>query len=136
MSKIFHAYLHFGGRRGLAVACWTQSRGSRVRHWSGASFIKFHLISPGSPCPNSAFIVKKSGLKHGHFISFHLPSLCVRYHEYRLQKLLYCWYASLWQAYYWVLVCRLRVRLQVTLCYCKELRQQCYFFHLRNGQMK
>ena len=30
-------------RRGLAVACWTQSRRSRVRYCSGASFIKISL---------------------------------------------------------------------------------------------
>ena len=29
-----------GGRRGLAVSRWTQSRRSRVRYCSGASFIK------------------------------------------------------------------------------------------------
>ena len=30
-----------GGRRGLAVAHWTQSQGSRDRYCSGESFIKF-----------------------------------------------------------------------------------------------
>ena len=33
---------------------------------------KFHLISPGCPRPNSAFIVQKSGLKHRHLWVYHM----------------------------------------------------------------
>ena len=67
--------LSLRGCRGLAVAHWTQSRMSWVQYCSGASFIKFNLISPSCPRPNSAFIVQKSGLKHRHFICTFPPTL-------------------------------------------------------------
>ena len=82
-----------GGRLGLAVERWTQSRRSWVRYCSGASFIKkIHLISPGCLRPNSAFIVQKSGLKHHHFISFHFLALS-------LHAIMYVVFVLIWYYY-------------------------------------